>query len=336
MDKKLSIIIPVFNAELFIEKCLRSCAEQDIPALAYEIIVINDGSKDNSHQIINNIIKEYSNIIYIEKSNGGVSSARNAGLDIAKGEYVWFIDADDWIESNCLVFLLDTLKKNNLDVLQINAKEVAVNGTVSPIFLINQKASPILSPETYLQKGFFEGYTHMTLSRRSIIEEHNVRFNPAIKMREDLLFYLELITHIQKIQRLQITPYYYCIRESSASILHDTDSTLPFLNEIRKIKKQDVIHDYNQRLISDYVYDHIDQNIFSMSTLIEELKANSYNRIIFTGNSKLKVKIFFTAYNLNLYFALYLFYLIKKNRIFFKKLSLHHKYSLTSQISHSF
>jgi glycosyltransferase involved in cell wall biosynthesis len=319
MDKRLSIIIPVYNAELFLEKCLHSCADQDIQPDDYEIIVINDGSTDNSAHIINSVKADYSNFVFIDKQNGGVSSARNVGLDIAKGEYVWFVDADDWIETNCLAFLLDIVKNNNLDALQFNAKEVTITGNISPSYLINQTNSPILSPEKYLKEGYFEGYAHMTLSRKYIIDKENIRFKPGIKMREDLLFHLELVSNVEKIQRLNITPYYYCLREFSASALHDSDSNIPLLNEINKLNRQDVLRDYNKWLIPDYIYDHINQNIFNIDKLIEELKYNGYNRIIFSSKSKLKVMLFFTIYNINLYMALYIFYFIKKLRKHFKR-----------------
>jgi len=318
MDIRLSIIIPVYNAGSFIEKCLRSCAEQDITPREYEIIVINDGSKDNSNQIINSVINEYSNFIYIDKPNGGVSSARNAGLDIASGEYVWFVDADDWIEKNCLSSLLDLIKNNNLDALQINAKEVALNGNITPYYLKKQDNSPILTPEVYLKKGYFEGYAHMTLSRRSIIEKYNIRFNLSIKMREDLLFNLEVTSYTERIQRLNINPYYYCIREFSASVIHDNDSNIPLLNKIKTLEKQNILLAFNDWLIPDYLYDHIDQNIFNISKLIEELKFNGYRRVAFSPDSKLKVKLFFTLYNINSHFVLYLFHYFKIMRRQFK------------------
>jgi glycosyltransferase involved in cell wall biosynthesis len=322
MNKKLSIIIPVYNASLYVEKCLRSCAEQDIYPEEYEIIVINDGSKDNSPEIIARVMADYSNFVFIDKQNSGVSSARNAGLDIAKGKYIWFVDADDWIETKCLAFLLEALKKNDLDALQINAKEVAANGDVSPFYLKHQRNSPILSPEIYLDRGYFEGYTHMTLFRRNILEVHKIRFNHDIRMREDLLFYLELISNLERIQRLNIAPYYYYQRENSESALHDLDSNIPLLNGIRNIKKQNIIGAYNEWLIPDYLYDHIDQNIFNISRLSKELKLNGYHPVAFSNKSKLKVKIFFTFYNFNLNMALYFFFIIKSTRKQFTKIIL--------------
>lgn len=88
---KLSIIIPVYNVAPYVEKCLRSCAEQDIPSEDYEIIVINDGTPDNSLEIVERVAKDYPNIIIHSQDNAELSAARNKGLSLAKAKYVWFV-----------------------------------------------------------------------------------------------------------------------------------------------------------------------------------------------------------------------------------------------------
>ena len=115
---KLSIIIPIYNVEKYVAKCLQSCLNQDIPSTEYEIIVINDGTLDNSMKIVRDIAKQYNNIVIIEQENQGLSVARNNGLQEANGEYVWFIDSDDWIEGNCLKRITSQLT-GDLDVLQL-------------------------------------------------------------------------------------------------------------------------------------------------------------------------------------------------------------------------
>ena len=115
---KLSIIIPVYNVERYLRQCLDSCLDQDIPKTEYEIIIVNDGSPDNSQVIINEYALLYDNICVINKSNGGLSTARNAGLSIAKGNLIWFVDSDDSIVSNSLKYIYDIFKENpKLDLL---------------------------------------------------------------------------------------------------------------------------------------------------------------------------------------------------------------------------
>lgn len=104
---KLSIIIPVYNVEPYLAKCLDSVINQDISLNEFEVIVVNDGSPDGSLAIAEEYARNYTNIKVITRTNGGLSAARNTGLEHAQGEYVWFVDSDDWIEKNSLKTILD-------------------------------------------------------------------------------------------------------------------------------------------------------------------------------------------------------------------------------------
>ena len=113
---KLSIIVPMYNVELYIEKCLLSCLNQDLPASDYEIIVVNDGSPDSSLAIAERIASLYDNLTIVSQKNAGLSAARNKALSLAKGKYVWFVDSDDRIQENCLRYILDECYNNGLDL----------------------------------------------------------------------------------------------------------------------------------------------------------------------------------------------------------------------------
>ena len=115
MHCKVSIIIPVYNTEKYIRQCLGSVIKQSLKEI--EIIVINDGSTDSSLSIINEFAKNDSRIKVINKENGGVSSSRNAGLEIAKGEFIQCLDADDWLEVNAYFELYQYAKENDLDMV---------------------------------------------------------------------------------------------------------------------------------------------------------------------------------------------------------------------------
>lgn len=116
----------MYNVEKFLEKCILSCENQNIPINEYEIICINDGSPDSSAKIAEELAKQYSNIRIINQENQGLSVARNTGLWNAKGEYVWFVDSDDWIEEKCLGRIISKLS-NNLDILQLQYRHVWLN-----------------------------------------------------------------------------------------------------------------------------------------------------------------------------------------------------------------
>ena len=111
----------MYNVEPFIERCVKSCIHQDIPEVEYEIICVNDGSPDKSAEIARTISSKHSNVRVIDRENGGLSAARNTGLRHATGEYIFFVDSDDWIKENCLATIYKECKDKDLDMLRICA-----------------------------------------------------------------------------------------------------------------------------------------------------------------------------------------------------------------------
>lgn len=116
----LSIIIPLYNNERYIENCLRSLFEQDLPYENYEVIVINDGSEDHSREVVLRLQSEFKNLILINQENKGVSSARNIGISSAKGRFLLFIDSDDYVMTNSLGKLIEKADRESLDVLYLS------------------------------------------------------------------------------------------------------------------------------------------------------------------------------------------------------------------------
>lgn len=115
---KLSFIVPLYNSSTWMRKCIDSLLDQDIPLEDFEIILIDDGSPDDSGQIAEDYAAKYRNIRVIHQENKGPSGARNTGLATANSQYVWFVDPDDYIESNCLSRLLSIMGKEELDILR--------------------------------------------------------------------------------------------------------------------------------------------------------------------------------------------------------------------------
>ena len=127
---QLSIIIPVYDVEAYVSKCLDSVFAQGMDPALYEVIVINDGSPDNSKAIIESYLPKHSNLIFIDQENQGVSVARNRGLDIAKGSYIAFIDPDDCIELNSLPSILNKAIEWNIDVMYLDLKSCSEDDEV--------------------------------------------------------------------------------------------------------------------------------------------------------------------------------------------------------------
>lgn len=114
MNDLISIVVPVFNVESYLSKCLDSILEQTYKNI--EIIVVDDGSTDLSSSICDDYAKRNTNVVVIHKENGGLSSARNAGIKVAKGKHIFFIDSDDYIDKKTLEILIDSLEKNESDI----------------------------------------------------------------------------------------------------------------------------------------------------------------------------------------------------------------------------
>ena len=119
----LSIIIPVYNVEKYVWKTLESIFESTLLKSELEVIVVNDGTKDNSMSIVNEFAVKFDNLKIINQENQGLSVARNTGLKAARGKYVWFVDSDDWVEYDSLPFLLNHLQYSDRDVLMFKIRE---------------------------------------------------------------------------------------------------------------------------------------------------------------------------------------------------------------------
>lgn len=120
----LSIIVPIYNVEPYLCKCVDSLLAQDLPESAYEIILVDDGSTDASGDIANEYAERYANIRVIHQANGGLSAARNTGIDAAQGDYIQFVDSDDYLEPNVLSGLVAKMEQDKLDVLRFNYQNV--------------------------------------------------------------------------------------------------------------------------------------------------------------------------------------------------------------------
>lgn len=121
---RLSIIVPIYGVEQYLRKCVDSLLEQDIPSSEYEIILVDDGSPDACPQICDDYAAAHDNIRVVHRENGGLSAARNSGLEVAQGEYVMFVDSDDYIEPNVLKELLLQVERDSLDVLRYRLQYV--------------------------------------------------------------------------------------------------------------------------------------------------------------------------------------------------------------------
>lgn len=208
---KLSIIIPVYNVEQYIGNCLDSCLNQDLPKDEYEIVVVDDGSPDNSSSIVEGYMKKYSNIRLIHRENGGLSAARNTGLREAKGEYIWFVDSDDWIESNCLGFLVNTAKDNDLDVLCFGLQLVYPDGRKTTYNIKYEESDKVYKGEDFICRVKMPPAAWAAIYKKDFLNIKKLCFFEGI-LHEDQEFTPRAYYLANRISYINRVIYYYLQR----------------------------------------------------------------------------------------------------------------------------
>ncbi len=207
----LSIIIPVFNAERFLTKCIDSVIQAQIPKV--ELILVDDGSSDNSPEICRSYSEQYPFISYIRQENSGPSAARNKGIESVKGEYIAFFDADDYVESSDFANYVDAMQKCSADMWASDFRRVADNGCVlDEVFQIDETNEPISSREyifQFLSARDCVWNVWRYIFRRSFVEDKQLRFAEGFNIAEDLEFVVRAISVAESICFLHLPYYFY-------------------------------------------------------------------------------------------------------------------------------
>lgn len=211
---KLSLIIPVYNVEKYIGKCLQSIINQNVDLSEFEIVVINDGTLDSSMDKVREILNNYPNIIIYNKDNEGLSVARNTGLCLAHGDYVWFIDSDDWIMDNSLSIILEKIKQNpNVDVFASVLN--CYNDNAMKQESCSWIANAIITGKIYMKAGYRLGAVPRFVMSRKFLLDNNLYFYPRL-LHEDGLFGHSMMYYAQKVMCLKESLYIYRLaREGS-------------------------------------------------------------------------------------------------------------------------
>ena len=224
-DFLISIVIPIYNAEKYLEECLNSIKNQTYKN--FEVIMVNDGSKDDSETICMNFLRSDSRFRYLKKENGGVSSARNVGLDNVEGDYITFIDADDWVDENHLEILIDGIIKNNCEVAIssymrfINTRETYLINIYSnqEKYLLNygkMNREKFLTelPKLISINNSFNCAVSKLFSRRLV---EDIRFDSNIIYAEDLDFYFKLYLKANNFIFINAETYIYRQHDESTT-----------------------------------------------------------------------------------------------------------------------
>lgn len=213
---EISVIVPVYNAEEFIERCLNSLIDQDFPK-DYEIIVINDGSTDGTPAIVERIAKDHGNIRVYSQKNGGISAARNAGLSHVRGKYVLFTDSDDFVERRYLSALYDAAERSGADITCCNYRNINADNTVGIGCIFRHRPGVFSSAQmlgSLLRDITVRSYIWNKMFRYELFSRNNITF-PLGKQFEDVRTMPRLFYHADRIAVIKDELYNYVQRKGS-------------------------------------------------------------------------------------------------------------------------
>lgn len=226
MQPKVSIIVPVYNVEKYIKRCIDSLIQQTLKDI--EIILVNDGSPDNCPKICDEYEETFTQIKVIHKLNGGLSDARNKGLEAATGKYVLFIDSDDWVESRILESLYCKAEQDQTDIVVCSYSIDYTNNNFSVEKKISGLHSHIKNVSSAInvleEKGMFNVVWNK-LYRRKILDDNNIQFEIDGVPGEDLLFNCEVFKKVKSVSLTSEVLYHY-MREDEDTLVNKYNANL--------------------------------------------------------------------------------------------------------------
>ena len=224
----LSIVLPVFNVEKYLERCIKSILEGTYKDL--ELVIVNDGTKDNSENIIIRYLEKYNNITYIVKENGGLSHARNVGYTYAKGEYIAFFDSDDYIEKDMYEKLMAKVKDYNYDIVvcdlymeyEQTGKKIYVGSNVEKEYKNVEEDNNEISIRKEIMENIYIA-VHNKIYKKELIEKTFENGMPFVNgmYYEDIVYTYSILQNTRSISFVKEPLYYYVQRTSSISNNYD-------------------------------------------------------------------------------------------------------------------
>lgn len=239
----LSILIPVYNASKFLNRCIDSIVKQKEFNNNVEIVIINDGSKDNSLEIINSYISKYNNIHVISRENQGIGPTRNELLDNTHGKYFWFVDADDYISKDSLSKIIPLLQSDSYDMLLL-----------SYYWGSNEKGKNVVYSGEYesgldlTDKDIHNNSLWTRVYRTSIINDKKIRFN-MLQMGEDFDFIIRITPKLGRIKCVEDVLYYYILNPYSAILNPDLNKRIKSCED--SLKCLDYINNFVKKQNND-------------------------------------------------------------------------------------
>ena len=300
----ISIIIPVYKVEKYIAECLRSCLEQNIGTSEYELILVDDGSPDKSIDIARQITDGLPNVTIISQQNAGLAAARNKGLSLAEGKYVWFVDSDDRIAENCLGFINSICENSEPDIISVCAADM-VDAVEKRRF--SRRELECRNGKSYIINGDIQVCTPFSIFRKDFLAENGLRFTEGI-FHEDSEFTPRAYYFAEKVISTDRILYLVTINPDSITRSPNpkkaTDSISVVQRNISEFAlkaDKDCLKGFNNLISSDF--NHALKNSYRMSPgeRIELTRLAYENRYLLKhllGASVLKYRISGLVYSL--------------------------------------
>ncbi len=210
MNPKVSVIIPIYNAEKYLRRCVDSVLKQDFED--FELLLVDDGSKDLSGNICDEYAKQDARVRVIHKENSGVSDSRNLAISKARGEYLQFMDSDDWITPDATGLLVRSAMENDCDLViadfyRVIGERLAHKGDIREEGVMSREEFALQMMEK--PADFYYGVLWNKLYRRDIIKNNGLSMDKDISWCEDFIFNMEYIRHVKNVYALRVPVYYY-------------------------------------------------------------------------------------------------------------------------------
>lgn len=282
---KVSIIIPAYNIENYIGRCIESCINQTVHEI--EIIVINDGSTDNTLKQINKFKDD--RIIIIDQKNAGSMEARKSGLKIAEGEYILFVDGDDYISLNTVEVLYNKAINKNYDIVCHDFFIKDVNGNLKDPWINVNKVN---LNKDFLENLFESRVSHnmwSKLIKRNFIKDNKIDLPSGFSYGEDLAFIYTLAMYNPKFMIIDTPLYYYCKREGSLDS-NINEKTCEITQALKFVKKQLLKTNLYEKYKEEFEYMCFMENYYIRKDYIFKNR-NKISRELYKGWKSLKVNI---------------------------------------------
>lgn len=272
---KYSIIVPVYKVEKYLAQCVDSILSQSFSD--FELLLVDDGSPDRSGEICEEYQKQDVRVKVHHRENGGVSAARNFGLDMAKGDYIMFVDSDDWLEVDCLSMCNSLMTEYNLDLLQFSNKRVNDRGET---LYITQNESDVVAASEYVSANRLSVCVGGTVFSSNIIKSKKLRFDEGLKLGEDQLFMFRYANGCHRCMRIKDLFYCYRYNMESACVVSNPKDCVCSIRAFQSFELRNLYEEYVQNSILRYfLYPILKTRYLSLKEVWHMLKNESFSSL---------------------------------------------------------